>query len=95
MTAIPENGAFELLEARHVDALTEAVRASTTCQAIASELIKSQTVAINKLTQAIDRMAVAFGARVPGADAASDVALDEATAEVIAVARTSSRDVKG
>ena len=95
MTAIPENGAFELLEARHIDALTEAVRAATTSQAIANELAKKQTVAIDKLTQAVNMMTAALSNRPSGEDAASDVALDEATAEVVAVARTSSRDLKG
>jgi phage-related tail protein len=80
---VPENGAFSLLEARHVDALTEAVRAATTSQAIANELVKKQTAATEKLTQAVERLAVA----IAGASA-------EVPADVPTVPRTSSRDIR-
>jgi hypothetical protein len=93
---LPENGAYALLEARHIDALTEAVRAQTTNLAISNDLMRKQIAALDRLTVVLER------ADAPPEDAASDVALDESTAGPDrepagpagpAMARTSSRDI--
>jgi hypothetical protein len=81
MADLPENGSFSLLEARHVDALTEAVRALTQCQAVANELTRRQTTAVEKLTVAVEKLTLALQPKVSE---------DELTAEP-AVSRTASR----
>lgn len=96
MPEVAENGTYALLTARHIDDLTEAVRAQTTNQAIANELTRMQTGAVKALTAALDRLTIALAPKAAPQDAASDVALDEATAGpegALAVPRTSSRDI--
>jgi hypothetical protein len=93
---VAENGAFAFLTARHVDDLTEAIRAQTQNQAIANELTKNQTAAVKALTSVLERLTDIMAPKAPEA-AASDVALDESTAGEsvpLAVGRTSSRDIK-
>ena len=95
MPEVAENGTYALLTARHIDDLTEAIRAQTTNQAIANELVRTQTGAVKALTAALDRLILALAPKVTQ-DAASDVALDEATAGPegeLAVPRTSSQDI--
>jgi hypothetical protein len=87
---VAENGAYALLEARHIDALTEAVRAQTTNLAISNDLMRKQIAALDRLTVVLER------ADAPSEDAASDVALDEATAGPegeLMVPRTPSQDI--
>ena len=95
MPEVAENGTYALLTARHIDDLTEAVRAQTTNQAIANELTRTQTGAVKALTAALDRLILALAPKVTQ-DAASDVALDEATAgpeDDLLVPRTSSQAI--
>ena len=87
---LPENGAYALLEARHIDALTAAVRAQTTNLAISNDLMRKQIAALDRLTVVLER------ADAPPEDAASDVALDESTAGPegeLVVPRTPSQDI--
>ena len=95
MPEVAENGTYALLTARHIDDLTEAVRAQTTNQAIANELTRTQTGAVKALTAALDRLTLALAPKATQ-DAASDVALDEATAgpeDDLLVPRTSRQDI--
>lgn len=95
MPEVAENGTYALLTARHIDDLTEAVRAQTTNQAIANELTRMQTGAVKALTAALDRLTLALAPKA-AQDAASDVALDEATAGPegeLVVPRTPSQDI--